>query len=73
MFAAVAIGVRKDAAAATATLISTGRADTPMSLAAVTAIGTTITAVAALLITGLGMSLRRPCCSTHTMRCIPRR
>ena len=46
----VAIGVRKDAAAATATLISTGRGETPMLCAAATPIGMMIRAVAVLLI-----------------------
>jgi hypothetical protein len=48
--AGVAIGVRKDAAAATPTDIRTGRGETPSSVAAETAIGITMSAVAVLLI-----------------------
>ena len=48
-FTGVATGVRNDAAAATATVISNGRAETPSSAAAETAIGITISAVAELL------------------------
>src|SRR3954447_3845889 len=45
----VAIGVRNEAAAATATLIITGLGDTPMLVAAAIPIGITISAVAVLL------------------------
>ena len=49
-FTGVATGVRKDAAAATATLISTGCGEMPSWRAAATAIGMMIRAVAVLLI-----------------------
>lgn len=51
MFAGVAMGVRKDDDPATATSISTGRTEMPVSSAAATAMGTTIRTVAVLLIT----------------------
>jgi hypothetical protein len=49
-FTGVATGVRNEATAATATHISTGRADTPSSDAADRAMGMTMIAVAVLLI-----------------------
>ena len=49
MFTGVATGVRKAAAAATVTDISTGCGETPRSAAAATAIGITMSAVAMLL------------------------
>jgi len=48
-FTGVATGVRNDAAAATQTLINTGRGEMPTSIAAATAIGMMISAVAVLL------------------------
>ena len=48
-FVGVAIGVRNAAAAATAVLMSTGRGEMPMAVAAATPIGMTISAVAVLL------------------------
>ena len=61
-FAGVATGVRKEAAADTATAISTGRGETPISVAAETAIGITIRAVAMLLISwpSTAVSRNRP-------------
>src|SRR5262245_41203722 len=49
-FTGVATGVRNAAAAATVTVISSGRAETPSVAAAETAIGLTTSAVAMLLI-----------------------
>ena len=51
MLAGVAIGVSSDAAPATATSMSTGCTETPVSWAAATAIGTTMSTVAVLLTT----------------------
>ncbi len=51
MLAGVAMGVRKDAAPATATIISTGATATPASPAAASATGTTMSTVAVLLTT----------------------
>src|SRR4051794_31439405 len=48
-FVGVAMGVRKEAAAATATLIITGLGETPMLVAAAMPMGITIRAVAGLL------------------------
>jgi hypothetical protein len=49
MLAGVAIGVRKDAAPATTISVSTGCGDTPVSTAALTATGATMSTVAALI------------------------